>query len=290
MSTREIQFLNFIASNCIPGFGGSSTLSYFFLTRAGSSSIRDCKGTSQRIRENGRMGGFIVLDGMTCTFLPGKISKGESVPPIYNEVYRYWRETWGKIFKDAGSPESLNAENFLRQDAIIVLHDGSSVAGIVGTTFFNLGAHATFDHAYLRPFPEPLVSELRARGCGFVSTAEYLCVHPNFRKGVVGVSLSEVLVGLNLKLFSELGGTATLGTSVRPARTHEGAMRYGYCEVGKLEKYGLDCLLLCNTPEQLCINEDKSVAALVERLWSQRIDLTGLTGARIIPFPEKKAA
>jgi hypothetical protein len=214
---------------------------------------------------------------LSCTFLPGKYSNAHPVPSLYNAVYHYWKKVWGDIFTQAGSPGSLNAENFLRQDFIIALHRGDEVVGILATSFFNLGAESTFDHAYMKAFPRDFVGGLHAEGRGLATTSEYLSVHPDYRRSQIGVALSDVLVGLGLKIFSQQDGTVTLGTAVRPARSHESAFKYGYVEVGTIQKYGLDCSLLFNTQDQLHRHADPDVAALVDDYWATRNDLTGLT-------------
>jgi hypothetical protein len=174
-----------------------------------------------------------ILRDVCCTFLPGKYPNGVPVPSLYNEVYRHWKTIWGDIFTKAGSPASLNAENFLRQDAIIVLHRKEEIVGLLTSSFFNLSASPIFDHPYLRPFSEDLVQKLKNDGRGMVCTAEYLSVHPEFRKSLVGVSLFEVLIGLGLKMVFKLDAKMMLATTVRPAKVYECGPRFGWVEYGR---------------------------------------------------------
>jgi hypothetical protein len=233
-----------------------------------------------------------ILRDVCCTFLPGKYPNGVPVPSLYNEVYRHWKTIWGDIFTKAGSPASLNAENFLRQDAIIVLHRKEEIVGLLTSSFFNLSASPIFDHPYLRPFSEDLVQKLKNDGRGMVCTAEYLSVHPEFRKSLVGVSLFEVLIGLGLKMVFKLDAKMMLATTVRPAKVYECGPRFGWVEAGTIQKYGLDCLLHFITPELAHSNTEPDVAELVEEYWSRRNDSTGLTtGADVIQLaPKKKPA
>jgi len=218
-----------------------------------------------------------ILTDVTCTLLPGKYAHGDRVPELYNEAYRYWRKTWGEIFTKAGSPASLNTENFLRQNIVICLHQGNRIVGMLTQTFFNIRADATYDHAYLQPFPQHLIKALRASSGGFVTTAEYLSVHSDFRRSIIGVSLSEVLLGILSRVFTESEGRMLLATTVRPARVHESCAKFGWQEVGVVQKYGLDCILMHSDLRTTCTHPDRAVASLIDDYWAQRQDWTGLT-------------
>jgi hypothetical protein len=217
-----------------------------------------------------------VIRELSCTLLPGKYPDGKPVPQLYNEVYQYWKKTWQEIFTRAGSPDSLNAENFLRQDVIVVLHRGNEIAGIETSSFFNLSAEPTFDHGYLRPVPAEFMEKLRSIGAGILTTGEYLSVQPEFRRSEVGVPLSEVLIGLCKKVFRESHARIMLGTAVKSARVHESVKRFGSVEVGSFQKYGLDCLLFYNDSKNMHDHDDPEVAALVDHFWMRKKDLTGL--------------
>ncbi len=221
-----------------------------------------------------------TLSEISCTLLPGRYADGRIVPPLYNQAYRHWKKTWSEIFTRAGSPGSLCAENFLRQNLVITLHQGNRIAGILTTTFFNLSSDATFDHPYFQPFPRAIVEELWKAGNGLVITGEYLAVEPEFRKSIVGLSLADVLVGLLMKTFVQIGAKMTLATTVRPAKVHEICQAYGYSEVGQYEKYGLDCLLLQNTKEQYREHADPLVREMIESCWRKRLDCTGITSRK----------
>lgn len=229
-----------------------------------------------------------ILKELSCTFLPGKFDCKQQVPNLYNEVYKAWRKIWKEIFIAAGSPDSLNTESFLRQNIIFTLHHGDEIAGILTTTFFNLSALATFDHAYFRPFPTELIKSLESNPTGVLITSEYLSVHPDYRKSIVGVSLSEVLIGMVVRVLIQLNAKMLLGTAVRPAGVHKSCKKFGYKEVGSYEKYGLDCVLLSNTPEEAHEHADPKIRMLISQYWNNKTDLTGI--AEISSIETVKAA
>ncbi len=216
-----------------------------------------------------------LLDTISCTVLPGAFYNREPVPSLYNNVYRSWKRTWGEIFTQAGSPQSLDANNFLRQTMIFVLHQGEDVVGVSTITLFNANAEASFDHPYFKPFPQKLLNEARSRQ-GAIFSSEYLAVEPAFRKSAAQVSLSEILIGLVVKAAIELEATLLFGTAVRPARVDESCKKFGYQEVGSYEKYGLDCALLCGAYEGLHDHPDRETATWIESFWTSKRNLTSL--------------
>lgn len=219
----------------------------------------------------------IDLKDLSCTLLPGKWNILEKPPSLYEAAYRVWRRTWADIFTQAGSPESLAVDNFLRQDAVIVLHRESQVVGLVTSTLLNLAAENSREHSYLKPFPNHIVQTMQQLGAGILTTGEYLSVEPEFRKSFTDIPIAEILVGLCTKIFEHLDGEVALATTVRPLKLHRYLAKHGYQEVGNFQKYGLDCLLLANTKTTFQTHPSSEVRAVVDNFWSRRRDLTGLT-------------
>ncbi len=214
---------------------------------------------------------------MNCTLLPGSWPYDSPVPILYNQAYRYWRKIWGEVFLKAGSPGSLNTENFLRQDVVICLHVGNNIIGMLTQNLFNLGADASYDHAYFQPFPKELIERLRSEGRGFVTTAEYLSVHPEFRKSIAGISFSEILIGLMSRVFTQMGGRMALCTTVKPAHVPESCLKFGWVQTGVVQKYGLDCLLMYGDAQTFRGHPEAQIEARIQDYWAQRRDWTKLT-------------
>jgi hypothetical protein len=219
----------------------------------------------------------LMNSGLTCTFLPGKYRDGEKVPELYNAVYRYWHKTWKEILGASGNLDSLNVENFLRQDVIIVMHSGFEIAGALTSTYFNLSADSIFDHGYIKAFPSEIVKKLKAEGVGKVITAEYLSVTPAYRKATTDAPLSEVISGLFMKIFVQSRAKMSLATPIRPAKVHKIGEKFGWIEHGDITKSGVNCVLLTNCHEQLKTHDNPRVVRLVEDYWRTRNDLTRLT-------------
>jgi len=215
-----------------------------------------------------------LVENIQCSFLPGKFNPFEKTPELYNKAYHSWKNTWGKIFSDAGSPDSLNVENFLRQNVVVTLHHRNEVIGLVTATFFNLTSDVSVQHPYLKPFPSKMTTLLTESKSGMYMTGEYLAVHPDYRKSKLGVSLSEVLIGLIQKIFTLSQAQILFGTAVRPKKVHESCFGYGYQECGAFEKYGLDCVLLFNTQANVREHENPEIRDLINFFWNHRSDFT----------------
>ena len=219
----------------------------------------------------------LELNNLSCTLLPGKFRNGQAVPALYNTVYHDWVQVWSEVLSKMGNPGALNLDQFLSQDIIIALHLKDQLAGVVTSNFFNLSSHATFDHPYLHSFPEALIEDFKTEGKGILMTGEYFTVCTPFRKKNLGSFVAELLVGLLLKILLHVDAKATLSTTILETKSHEIGKAFGYKIVGEKKKYGLNCMLLVNTKKQYQEHSNPQVNLMVQRLWNQRIDLTGIT-------------
>jgi len=216
------------------------------------------------------------LNKIYCTILPGKYSGSEVVPELYNVVYGYWKKTWSDFFAKAGSPAgSLNVENFTRHAFVIALHCDDVIVGAMCSSLFNFSALPTLDHPCINPFPENLLASLRTGGASLCMTGEYLSVNPDFRKGCMGISMAEVLAGIQMKIFRNLNLSASLAATVRAAKVDIICKKFGFAEVGSYQKMGVDCVMLFNTQDKYQEHPDSAVRFQVERLWRNCRDETG---------------
>jgi hypothetical protein len=215
---------------------------------------------------------------ISCTLLPGKFTDANPVPTLYNAVYQYWKKTWAEFFQKAGSPaSSLNLENFMRQSYIITLHREEKIVATLLSSIFNLSSFTTYDHPCIVPFPSDILNGLKTKGRGLCMTGEYLSVHPDYRKSLVGISMADVITGLLMNIFAERRIDIALAATVRDAKVDEICRQFGYVEVGSYLKMGVDCVMLFNTQNSLREHPNNEVAAMVKKLWKNRNDLTRAT-------------
>lgn len=220
----------------------------------------------------------VNLQKISCTLLPGKYTSEAPVPELYNHVYNYWKKTWTEFFEKAGSgPGALNIENFMRHSFIITLHQENNIVGTLLASMFNVSAATTYDHPCVKPFPSEVLQKLKDSGRGLCITGEYLSVHPEFRKEIVGMSMADVLIGVLMKIYQKLDLNMALAATVRAAKVDTICKKYGYTELGSYLKIGVDCIMLFNTQETCREHPDPAVATMVDHVWAKRKDLTELT-------------
>ncbi len=214
---------------------------------------------------------------ISLTILPGRYTTPVPVPPLYNAAYEYWKTTWAQFFEKAGSgPGALNIENFMRHSFVITLHRGNTIAGTLLASLFNTGAMTTYDHPCIKPFPESLLNQLKAKSLGSCITGEYLSVARDFRREVMGLSLADVMIGILMKIFQEQNLNMALAATVRSAKVDQICKKYGYLELGSYLKIGVDCIMLYNTQETCREHPDPAVADMVRQCWAEKRDETGL--------------
>lgn len=218
------------------------------------------------------------MQSVSCTILPGRYTTAQTVPTIYNDVYKYWVRTWSQFFEKAGSPpDSLNIENYMRHSFVIALRLENKIIGSLHSSLFNLGADVTYDHPCIKPYPKELLDMLREKGKGLCVTGEYLSADPEFRREVTGISLADVMIGLQMQVFLNLKLEIAFGAAVRAAKVDAICKKYGYREVGSYLKIGVDCIMLYNTQESYRTHPDSEVMEMVNRCWRNRDDQTGMT-------------
>lgn len=220
---------------------------------------------------------FARLNRLSCTILKGRMNEAAPLPPLYNQAYGYWKKTWAHFFAEAGSgPDALKLENFTRSEFIIVIHQGEQIAGMLLSTLFHAQALTTYEHSCVSPFPEVALGRLRSLPGGRALTGEYLSVNPEFKKSLLGLSLADTLIGILMCILRQTQTDMALAATVRAAKVAEICKAYGYEEVGSYLKIGVDCVMLYNTLETVREHPSPEVRALVKRLWSSKVDHTGM--------------
>lgn len=232
-----------------------------------------------------------LLDSISCTLLPGAFYDSAPVPLLYNAVYESWKKTWREVLIRAGNtPESLDVNNFTRQNIIITLHRRNQILGTATLSIFNSSAHSTYDHPYFKPFTLDLMNEARGLNSCLMLTSEYLTVEPAFRGINEGVLLSEVMIGLIVKTAMELGSRFLFGTAIRAARVDVSCKKFGYAEVGAYYKYGIDCVLLRGRAGELRNHPDETTASWIHQIWATKSNFTTLPFQENYPLPQRRAA
>ena len=165
------------------------------------------------------------LPKLSCSVIQGKWSRPEPVAPIYNQTYSFWKAfwtDWTQATEGAQNTNYAHVDKFIKHDVHVVVHGSNNdVIGMVACSIMNLATLPTFDLPYLRDYPTDFVESMRLEGRGLAMTGEYLCVHPEYRKGTTGISLADILVGLKMEVFKALKASYCLGTGLRKVKMPE---------------------------------------------------------------------
>jgi len=223
---------------------------------------------------------------LQCTVFPGKFCESNEHTKLYNNAYNHWKDTWGDIFKEAGSPESLDCNNFLRQDAIVTLHIKCKVIGLITVSRFNSEQEVTKDHHYLNKFPSVFRRELLEDKNNIFLVMEYLSTHPNWRKSETDLPIGSILLGFAQEIFKQWHGKVMLGTAWKAPKVDKMCSEFGYTQVGTTCKYGLDCSLIYAT--QQSIRKHPILSPSIEAIWNRRLDLLNENPPRQMVMPQMR--
>lgn len=214
---------------------------------------------------------------LSCSILLGNYDQQGFTPPLYNDVYQYWLNTWRDFFikLDKNPDTALEVQNFLRQSFVIVLHEKhtKNIAGAIHTSLFRNDNLTIYDHAYIKSFPADTVNYIRSEKPGAFSTGEYLSVAPPWRKNLLGISLADVLIGLMLRLSKNLECIGTLATTVRQSKIHEICEKFSYEHIQKTNKYNLDIFLMYKGISNNIEHPTNDINTLIDYFWKNRNEL-----------------
>ena len=229
-----------------------------------------------------------LLSSAEYQIYPGKAPAEFGHVGALNEAYRYWSGFWSKIYADAGTPESFNPDDFLRQDFVIVLKSQGEIAAMHLYSLFELSQLAAQEHHYFKFYPASFFEFMKTRNSGYVMSFEFLTVNPKFRKSQTGISLGEVLINCAHKFLPIL----RVDAGIAPARTDNKVNEMGYrvgweCFQSGIVKRTFSVDLVVGFTDKLKLHPDPELQEVVDSLWIQRKDFTGRTN---LELSEKQAA
>ncbi|MGZ3694761.1 MAG: hypothetical protein ACXWQO_11300 [Bdellovibrionota bacterium] len=202
---------------------------------------------------------------------------GATVTPetylLHNQAYALWTRSWQQTFADLKSEAKIKADDFLRQDVIGALFDKDKAVGLLLHTYLDLDLDAVRDHSYLVTYPSHIVSQLREAGATKVLTMEYLTLDKSWGRAKIGVALSEVILGLGVKLLENSG----FGAMVVVTRNDRQVNRilYGYgarCLEAGLTKHNVSVDLVSLDQGTTHSGQNADVNRWIEYFWVRRED------------------
>jgi hypothetical protein len=207
--------------------------------------------------------------------LPGTPEKNFPGQDFHNRVYSFWKEFWTEVY---GSEEGVDGDTFLRQDFVPVVTHGDDIVAVHLYTIFNPKTLATKNHSYFHCYPKDFFSYLDAEGMESVMSIESLTVNSAWRKGRVGVSFGEVMIGCSLNYFESTLADAVIAPTRNDRGVNRMCYKFGFdCYASSLDYRGFDIDIVCGNKKRVQPSPDPKINEIINHLWSSRIDLTGRT-------------
>lgn len=215
--------------------------------------------------------------------VPGKVRHDANIISLNNRLFTYWAGFWEKIYTEAGSPQSFNPDDFLRQDLIASLFYDGELIGMHLYSFFDIEQAAIRKHSYFKFYPEDYYSFIQNRGARSMMSFEFLTLDPNWRKSQTGLHFAKVITACGVHVALKMG----IDAGIAPARADNKANEIGY-SVG-FEPYAKG-IIKRNFPVDIMAafrpnmnpQPDPSINSLISRVWETRQDFSGLTNIRRI--------
>jgi hypothetical protein len=209
---------------------------------------------------------------------------------LKNKVYKTWEGIWREVFGAVGQADALSPDEFYRQKILaLITNEQSEFVGMHLYTFFDLNSLPDRNHSYFDGIAEFSFERIKAMKMMRIMSMEYLTVSPDWRKSKSGISWSDVIIGLGQKVLSLSTFDAVCGTPREGVGVDKATDRLGWITIQpEIKKYDYVCSLVACARPNFKDHPDQSIQQLIDELWTNRIDTSGLVRPAI--ETNKKAA
>jgi hypothetical protein len=108
-------------------------------------------------------------------------------------------------------------------------------------------------------------------------SVEFLIISPEWRKSLVGISLSEVIISLSTKIFKATNADALIGTARRDVKVNDSCYKLGFFSVeSSVQRRNFEVDLIAALKKDIKMHPDFETSALVKELWANKTDFTKL--------------
>ncbi|WP_413292750.1 hypothetical protein ACLSU7_15125 [Bdellovibrio sp. HCB185ZH] len=202
---------------------------------------------------------------------------------LSNDVYELWKTVYKEVLGKVGEP--LNPDDFHRCDVIVALTDDSKVFGFHLYSSFDLRSNALRDHHYMKAFDDIIIGKFKALGINNMMSMEYLTVAPEYRSRSSDVNWSEIIIALGSRVMEAGPWDCLVGTARRDLNVRRKAAKSGTNYFGSVIKMNYECEILMTKSGAVQPLSDPKAAALVDKLWSEKMNHTDLLDEnRVIPL------
>ncbi len=211
--------------------------------------------------------------------LPGHCPANFEALDIYSATYRFWRGVYSDVYSKTQSLESLNTDNFYRQDEIFSLVFEQQVVGCILFSYHNTLADSAWDLKYFHDLSPEMTAKIRSAAPRSLMLMESLTVHPEWRRSATGLPLAEILLGIAMKAFQLSGCNVLVGTPRVDVKVHKLCALYGGECLGTIAKSGYHCETFVFTSDKNHENPQPQTAKHIESFWESRIETSKIRQA-----------
>jgi hypothetical protein len=229
------------------------------------------------------------LKKLKYVILPGKVGSNSDCLRTHNLVFNFWENVWEETFSSTGAPKKHWKDHFLRQDMVCALMLGDEVVGCHLYTIYNLESSSTIKSEYFEYIAPETVQNMLQENINPMMSMEYLCVNKKFSVNTEKLGLGKLIISLGSFVSYSVGSKGAVGMPIDGRRVDKMAENVGAKVFqGGIEKYGYKLNFMVIPTHKITNSNDQLVAQYTDRLWTSRIDYSGLTTSNSIQ--QQKAA
>ncbi|MEZ4815970.1 MAG: hypothetical protein R3A80_12335 [Bdellovibrionota bacterium] len=183
---------------------------------------------------------------------------------LHERIFTEWKVFWESHFQETKSSAQLFSDELLRTTYVLVLHKKELPIGILFSSIWNLWNPVHQHSRYLSNYPAEVKSEFQALRYNSVLSLEYLTIRPDWRYSKCALPLSEVLLGLGLKMFHQNENVdAAISIARRAVKVQDRMAGWGMREVHHMTLHNNPCTITtCNRLEYKKDNADLRINCL----------------------------
>lgn len=156
-----------------------------------------------------------ALDLTLRIICPGTAAAGKGPPAAlidYDQVFNLWHSVWAETRREVSLMLPIYADNFSRQDEILVLRHQDRPIATCCHRYVDLRRRSTLLDSYFSPdvWPASVLELIPTLGDSCM-LGSHLFVHPDFRGGRGGISIRAVMCTLSLLSFKHRAPDLMLG-------------------------------------------------------------------------------
>lgn len=219
---------------------------------------------------------MINKNDLYCVLLPGR-RPPESLVEYYDKAYAMWHATWLATLNELDKVETLNSDDFTRQQEHLVLFFGDKAVGSASFGVLDIRKPYGYRDSVLKVWP---IENLRQIGEDnkTILVCTYMTIDPEFRGIDFIAKLKVILGGVAICLFRESGFKVMLATM----RNNRGMNTLAYqlgaqCVVRDAIAHGVAVDLVKFVSDETVLHKDKAVENYILDVWNNAISYNSAT-------------